>query len=89
MTEFMARSSKATYQIPEYENILSHDGFKFKNYKKKDQNDEEKVHEYNIISYKKDMLDQDKKGPIVCNTFHVGQARSIIFNENNFCSYYS
>jgi hypothetical protein len=83
MTEFMARSSTATYQIPEYENILSHGGFKIKNYKKKDSNDEEIVHEYNIVSYKKDMLDQDKKGPIVCGTFHAGQARSIIFNENN------
>ena len=82
MTDFMTRST-ATYQVPEYDNILSHGGFKTKNYKKKDSENEEIVHEYNIVSYKKDMLDQDKKGPIVCDTFYTGQARSIIYNENN------
>ena len=83
MTEFMARPTNPTYQIPDYDNLLSKGEFKIKNYKKKDELNEEIVHEYNIASYKKDMLDQDKKGPVICENFHLGDARSIIFNENN------
>uniref|UniRef100_A0A6C0BTQ9 Uncharacterized protein n=1 Tax=viral metagenome TaxID=1070528 RepID=A0A6C0BTQ9_9ZZZZ len=87
MTEFMARPSIATYYVPDYDNLVGQEEFKIKNYKKKNTEDEEKIHEYNIITYKKEHLCQNKIGPNMNNTsekeFPLGIARSIIFNENN------
>tara|TARA_B110000967_G_C18899459_1_gene573507 strand:- start:1353 stop:2753 length:1401 start_codon:yes stop_codon:yes gene_type:complete len=84
----MARPRTATYFIPEFDGIQPQQEFKIKNYKKKDDTSEDIIHEYNIVSYKRDMLDDDKRGPIISfnkftGEFPLGHARSIIFNENN------
>ena len=87
-----ANTEMYTHFVPEFsafkDSFVQNDNeskFKIKNYKKKDTENEEIVHEFNIVSYKKEYLDNDKKGPIIFeeNGFKLGTARSIIFNENN------